>query len=104
MIVDIHAHYHARAFHVALRAMPGWGGGRGFGGVRLPDPDAAPHVEARLQMMDEAGVGVQVLSAAAGWAPYSADQKASVNAARIANDTTAELVSRHPNRFKAFVS
>lgn len=55
-------------------------------------------------MMDAAGVGVQVLSPAAGWAPYSEDESASVEAARIANDLTAELASRHPDRFMALVS
>jgi 6-methylsalicylate decarboxylase len=104
MIVDVHAHYHPRAYHSALAAMPGWGGGRGFGGGRLPDTDDPEQVQTRLSMMDEAGVGVQVLSPAAGWAPYSADLSPSVEAARIGNDTAAELVSRYPQRFKAFVS
>jgi predicted TIM-barrel fold metal-dependent hydrolase len=104
MIVDAHAHYHPRAYQTALTAMPGWGGARGFGGGRLPDTDDPEQVRTRLTMMDEAGVGVQVLSPAAGWAPYSSDARASVDAARIGNDGTAELVSRHPERFKAFVS
>jgi predicted TIM-barrel fold metal-dependent hydrolase len=104
MIVDIHAHYHPRAYHAALQAMPGWGGGRGFAGGRLPDTDDEEHLQARLAMMDEAGVGVQVLSPAAGWAPYSGDQARATEAARIGNDTTAQLVARWPERFKAFVS
>jgi predicted TIM-barrel fold metal-dependent hydrolase len=55
-------------------------------------------------MMDDAGVGVQVLSPAAGWAPYSEDQALSVDAARLVNDKTAELANRMPERFKALVS
>jgi len=104
MIVDVHAHYHPRAYQAALTAMPGWGGGRGFGGGRLPDTDDPEQVQTRLTMMDDAGVDVQVLSPAAGWAPYSADVRTSVDAARIGNDATADLVRRHPDRFKAFVS
>ena len=44
--------------------------------------------------MDAANVGMQVLSPAAGWAPYSTDQTVGVEAARIGNDLTAELAAR----------
>jgi len=55
-------------------------------------------------MMEDAGVGVQVLSPAAGWAPYAEDEATSIDAARIVNDATAALASRMPDRFKALVS
>jgi predicted TIM-barrel fold metal-dependent hydrolase len=55
-------------------------------------------------MMDDAGVGIQVLSPAAGWAPYSEDAAAATAAARIGNDGIAELASRMPERFRALVS
>jgi len=55
-------------------------------------------------MMDEAGVGLQVLSPAAGWAPYSDDEGSAVAAAVIGNDLTADLAHRMPDRFKALVS
>src|SRR5215207_6464618 len=82
MIVDVHAHYHPAAFRAALERMPGWGRRGGFAGGQLPDTDDASHVQARLEMMDEAGVGVQVLSPAAGWAPYTDDRGKAVEAAR----------------------
>jgi predicted TIM-barrel fold metal-dependent hydrolase len=104
MIVDVHAHYHPRPYHEALGRMPGWGRGGGFASGRQPVTDDAEHVRTRLGMMDEAGVGVQVLSPAAGWAPYSTDEVASTEAARIGNNLTADLVSRQPDRFKALVS
>jgi predicted TIM-barrel fold metal-dependent hydrolase len=104
MIVDVHAHYHPRAYHEALGRMPGWGRGGGFASGQQPVTDDAEHVRTRLGMMDEAGVGMQVLSPAAGWAPYSTDEAASTEAARIGNELTAELVSRQPDRFKALVS
>ena len=104
MIVDIHAHYHPRSYHEALNRMPGRTPTGGFGGGRHPDTDDEAHIQTRLQMMNEAGVGMQVLSPAAGWAPYSTDEAAAVEAARIENDHCAELVRRYPDRFKALAS
>ncbi|MDQ3809076.1 MAG: amidohydrolase [Chloroflexota bacterium] len=104
MIVDVHAHYHPRAYQDALEHMPGWGGPRGFGGARFPDSDAEDQVQRRLEMMDAAGVGQQVLSPAAGWAPYAADQRSATAAARVINDRAADLVGRVPARFLALVA
>jgi predicted TIM-barrel fold metal-dependent hydrolase len=100
-IIDVHAHYHPRAFLAALsKAM-----GREIGPFAPhPDRDDAEHIETRLRQMDEAGVGLQVLSPAAGRAPYGRDEALSLAAARLCNDQHAELVARHPDRFKAFVT
>ncbi|HEU0167510.1 MAG TPA: amidohydrolase family protein [Chloroflexota bacterium] len=98
MIVDIHAHYHPARFNEALQAL---GYPARFGG---PVTDSAQHLSERLEMMDAANVGLQILSPAAGHAPYGADERLSVEAARLANDLTAELVSRHPTKFKALIS
>jgi predicted TIM-barrel fold metal-dependent hydrolase len=104
MIIDVHAHYHPRAYLDALARLPDRRRAGPFGGGRHPDTDDDVHVAARLQMMDEAGVGLQVLSPAAGMAPYSADRANAIEAARVANDLTAELASRSPDRFRALVS
>jgi predicted TIM-barrel fold metal-dependent hydrolase len=104
MIVDFHAHYHPRAYEQILSRFPNRTGGRGFSGGTSPVTDDDAHVQSRLQMMDEARVGVQVLSPAAGWAPYAQDEALSAEAARIVNDGTAALASRMPDRFKALVS
>ena len=104
MIVDVHAHYHPRAYNEALSRLPERTGGTGFAGGRHPVTDDSAHVDARLQMMSEAGVGIQVLSPAAGWAPYSESTDAAVEAARIVNDATAALANRMRERFRAFVS
>jgi 6-methylsalicylate decarboxylase len=104
MIVDVHAHYHPRAYHQALTRMPGFGGGSGFAAGTQPVTDDEAHIQARLEMMAAAGVGLQVLSPAAGWAPYSADVAASTAAATVGNDLTAQLAARLPERFKALVS
>jgi 6-methylsalicylate decarboxylase len=103
MIVDAHAHYHPRDYNTALDRIAGRPLG-GFAGGVHPDTDDDAHIEARLRMMDEAGVGLQVLSPAAGRAPYARDEEAATEAARLWNDRAAALVGRRPERFKAFVS
>jgi predicted TIM-barrel fold metal-dependent hydrolase len=47
---------------------------------------------------------MQVLSPAAGRAPYSAIEDLAVRAAKTGNDLNAALVQRYPDKFKAFVS
>ena len=100
MIIDAHAHYHPRRYNEALVRMGITQGSM----TPHPDTDDKEHVEKRLEMMAEAGVGLQVLSPAAGRAPYGPDQALAVDAARIGNDINAELVAQHPDKFKAFVT
>ncbi|HLF77444.1 MAG TPA: amidohydrolase family protein [Dehalococcoidia bacterium] len=99
MIVDAHAHYHPAAFNEAIAQI---NGNRGFPGQ--PDTDDEGHIQTRLEMMAQAGVGMQVLSPAAGRAPYSAIEDLAVRAAKVGNDLNAALVQRYPDEFKAFVS
>ncbi|MHB8575079.1 MAG: amidohydrolase family protein [Dehalococcoidia bacterium] len=103
MIVDAHAHYHPRAYNAALAAMIGGGAGR-FGSGVHPDTDDEEHIQTRLQMMATAGVGMQVLSPAAGQAPYGQDEAAATAAARLVNDSSAQFIERYPKKFKSFVS
>ncbi len=102
MIVDVHAHYHPRAYNEAVGRIRGGTGPGGFAGH--PDTDDEGHLQTRLEMMADAGVGMQVLSPAAGRDPYGENEAASVEAARIGNDVYAELVSRHPDKFAAYVT
>ena len=102
MIIDAHAHYHPVAYSEALAALPAVARGGGFPGH--PDTDTPEDIERRLAMMHEAGVGLQVLSPAANRAPYSPDEAVSTAAAQMINDLSADLVSRHPERFKSFVT
>ena len=60
-------------------------------------------LDARLALMDRAGVGMQILSASPQL-PHGRDETAAVDAARCVNDQYAELVARHPGRFRAFAS
>ena len=102
MIVDVHAHYHPRAYSEALsKIFPGANVGS-F--TPHPDTDDEEHIEARLKLMADADVRLQVLSPAAARAPYGKDEAASVAAAQAGNDIYAKLVDRYPDKFKAFVT
>lgn len=101
MITDIHAHYHPRSYIDALERARG-------AGARMmaphPDTDDEAHIQERLEMMAHADVGMQVLSPAAARAPYGPVEATALEAARISNDISAELVQRYPDKFKSFVS
>ncbi len=100
MIIDIHGHYHPKAYNEAISGFT-----RGAGGFPgHPDTDDEEHIQTRLKMMADAGVGMQVLSPAAGRAPYSKDEAEAVNAARIGNDIYYQLEQRFPDKFRNFVS
>ncbi|MGD9891759.1 MAG: amidohydrolase family protein [Dehalococcoidia bacterium] len=103
MIVDVHAQYHPRAYNAVLDRIAGRPLG-GFVGGGFPDTDDEAHIEQRLQLMADAGVGMQVLSPAAGRSPYAKDQALAVEAAQIVNDANARLAARFPEQFKGFVS
>nr|MDQ3830614.1 amidohydrolase [Candidatus Tectomicrobia bacterium] len=105
MIVDVHAHYFPQAYTDLLLRL----GGRSLPEAARPltarplrrdDPSA---LLTRLQQMDEAGVRMQVLSPAAS-PPYAEKEADAVEAARLINDSYAELVAQYPGRLAAFVS
>src|SRR5262245_13327851 len=105
MIVDVHAHYFPKAYNDLLLRI---------GGLSLPEAarpitarpirhDDPAGIPERLAQMDEAGVRMQVLSPAAS-PPYAERVADAVAAARLINDSYAELARAHPGRFAAFVS
>lgn len=105
MIVDIHAHYFPKAYHDLLVRI----GGRSLPEAARPitarpmredDPSGIP---TRLQQMDDAGVQMQVLSPAAS-PPYAEKEADAVEAARLINDSYAELATKYPGRLSAVVS
>lgn len=53
--------------------------------------------EQRVQLMDEVGIDIAVLSSSAG--PEQLAPEESVRVCRLSNDTLADLVSRYPDRF-----
>ena len=105
MIVDVHAHYFPKAYNELLVRI---------GGKSLPEAarpltarpmreDDASGIPARLEQMADAGVQMQVLSPAAS-PPYAEKEADAVHAARLINDSYAELAAKHPGTLAAFVS
>jgi aminocarboxymuconate-semialdehyde decarboxylase len=97
--IDMHAHFWTDAYldKVAALGKSDTAAQRGMGAG-----DGA-EMDARLALMDHAGVGTQVLSAAPQL-PHGLDETAAIDAARYVNDQYAELVAAHPTRFRAFAS
>jgi len=105
MIVDIHAHYFPKAYNDTLvriggRSLPESARALTARPLRHDDPADIPE---RLAQMDDAGVQLQVLSPAAS-PPYAEKEADAVAAARLINDSYAELAARYPGRFNAVVS
>jgi 6-methylsalicylate decarboxylase len=99
MRIDVHAHYWTEDYLDLLvdlgqaGAVMARGIGAGGGG----------ELDARLQLMDRAGVEMQVLSACPQL-PYGQDRKKAAEAARYVNDQYTELAGRHRDRFRAFAA
>jgi predicted TIM-barrel fold metal-dependent hydrolase len=105
MIVDIHAHYFPKAYNDTLlriggRSLPEAARTITARTLRNDDPSQIP---TRLEQMDDAGVQLQVLSPAAS-PPYAEKEADAVAAARLINDSYAELAQKYPGRFNAVVS
>src|SRR5580704_16238962 len=99
MRIDVHAHYWTEGYLDLLvdlgKADAGAARGIGAGG--------GAELEARLRLMDRAGVQLQVLSACPQ-SPYGDDAKKAAGAARFINDQYAGLAARYPDRFAAFAA
>jgi predicted TIM-barrel fold metal-dependent hydrolase len=99
MRIDVHAHYWTDDYLDLLvdlgkaDAVAAQGLGAG-GGADL---------EARLRLMDRAGVDMQVLSACPQL-PYGGDREKAARAARFVNDQYAGLAGRYPGRFSVFAA
>ncbi len=103
--IDIHGHIYPNAYLDMLDRMGagGSGGGTGTHIARIARGSGSPdELEARFQMMDSAGVKMQILSAAPQF-PYFTKKQDAVTAARFINDSYAEFVRRYPDRFVAYV-
>ena len=99
MSVDVHAHFWTDAYLDKVAAL----GKTDTAAQRGRGAGDGAELEARLALMDRAGVDVQVLSAAPQL-PHGPDEAAAVGTARYVNDQYAGLVARHPGRFLAFAS
>jgi len=99
MSVDVHAHFWTDAYLDKVAAL----GKTDTAAQRGRGAGDGAELEARLALMDRAGVDVQVLSAAPQL-PHGPDEAAAVGTARYVNDQYAGLVAHHPGRFLAFAS
>jgi 6-methylsalicylate decarboxylase len=99
MRIDVHAHYWTNEYLDQLvdlgKADAGQASGLGAGG--------GAELEARLRLMDRAGVEMQVLSASPQL-PYGGGPDKAAKVARFVNDQYSELVESHPDRFRAFAA
>ena len=99
MRIDVHAHYWTGGYLDLLVDLgkADAGAARGLGAGDGTD------LEARLRLMDRAGVQMQVLSACPQ-SPYGKDADKAAAAARFVNDQYAGLAERHPDRFGVFAA
>lgn len=110
---DLHTHYYPPIYFEKIRELPSefsfdqspsgqtiitYRGARFFG-VTPPMTD----VSRRLDDMDRVGIDVEVISLSTPNV-FFADAKRQPEIARIVNDSYAELIARHPARFKGFAS
>jgi aminocarboxymuconate-semialdehyde decarboxylase len=108
--IDVHAHYFSPSYIAAARACLNDSGvppdATGFltSYERLDtDPAFTGAIDERLQLMDLAAIAIQVLSFSAGnvWHP---DPDARTHLVEQFNDGCAEVVQRHPTRFRLFAN
>ena len=99
MRIDVHAHYWTDRYLDRLAAL-GKTDTATQRGIGAGDGD---ELDARLRLMDRAGIDIQVLSAAPQL-PYGPDTERTVAAAHYVNDEYAAVVTAHPDRFRAFAA
>ena len=113
MKIDVHTHYYPEMFFEMIRSTPSdfsfakdptgrtiiTHRGARFFGVTAPMTD----VNKRLEDMDRVGIDVEVISLSTPNI-YFADETGQPEVARVMNDAYAELMARHPKRFKGFAS
>jgi len=113
MKFDLHTHYYPDSFFQMLRDIPSEFSfakdptertiithrGARFFGVTPPmnDPDK------RLEDMDRVGIDVEVISLSTPNI-FFADESRQPEVAKTLNDAYAELIAKHPKRFKGFAS
>jgi 6-methylsalicylate decarboxylase len=98
-MIDVHCHHYPERYTELMTRLSGPNQPR----FRHPTTDDPAQIEARLRMMDEAGVRTQVLCPSSNY-PYFEREADAVEAAQVCNDTFAELTHRYPDRFAAYVS
>src|SRR5215216_496944 len=113
MKLDLHTHFYTEAFFQTIRDLPSefsfgtsssgqtiitYRGARFFGVT-----PAMTDVPMRIEDMDRAGIDVEVISLSTPNVFFT-DAKHQPAVARMINDSYADLIARHPARFKGFAS
>jgi len=111
--LDLHTHYYPEVYFERIRGLPSefsfdkspsgqtiikYRGARFFG-VTPP----MTNVSQRLEDMDRVGIDVEVISLSTPNVFFT-DAQHQPEIARMVNDAYAELIARHPARFKGFAS
>jgi len=107
VLVDVHAHAVIPRYHRLLAeagvAIPGYGkNGPGLVGDDDAVTDADDAIERRIALMDQAGVGRQLLSAM--FPPYLTEEVDAVRAANCVNDGHAAMAAKRPDRLAAYAA
>jgi aminocarboxymuconate-semialdehyde decarboxylase len=100
MRIDVHAHLWSEQY---LDLLEGFGNTATAVHRGLGAGPADGELDARFALMESAGIDLQVLSTAPA-SPHFDDETHAVEAARRVNDEYAEVVRRHPDRFRALAS
>lgn len=113
MKFDLHTHFYTPEFFQAVKELPSefsfdksstgqtiitYRGARFFGVT-----PAMTDVSKRLEDMDRVGIDVEVVSLSTPNV-FFASAEHQPNVARMMNDSYAELIAKHPKRFKGFAS
>jgi predicted TIM-barrel fold metal-dependent hydrolase len=101
MKIDVHAHLYPTDYVELLDSFDG--GWRSTLLVGLRGGASKQEMGERIQMMDRAGVDLQVLSVSSS-VPFFRSRPQAVEASRFVNDAYADVVHRHPGRFAAFAT
>jgi predicted TIM-barrel fold metal-dependent hydrolase len=99
--IDLFCHILPPAYFDRMTAMSARGA---YMQKRVREIPVMVDLDLRFRMMDLFGDYVQVLSLAAPPIEALAPPDASADLARIANDSMAEIVTRHPDRFPGFIA
>ena len=101
MIIDIATHvYPKQVFDRVKRIAPGFGSM----GTRIDNTRQLYDFDDRFRLMDEAGEYAQIISLSNPPIEEFMTSEQGAEIARLANDSMAELVSRHKDRFPGFVA
>ncbi|WP_419421512.1 amidohydrolase family protein (plasmid) [Legionella sp. D16C41] len=98
MVIDVHAHCFPKEYLDDIEHK----GASLVDVARFMKAGVKPkELEARVALMDSAGVDVQILSIVPQ-VPYFINKKHAISSARMANDLYAQLITKYPQRFQAF--